>query len=92
MTILGSFTLKQNRWYVAIFPIVFVAAMLIFFLVEQKLTAIAITSSTAASAGFTHFIYLQHNHSTKIFIEPFKEFNERYDTMNDGLNNILLSS
>lgn len=92
MTIFTRFTLKQKRGYVAIFPIVLIAVLILFFVIEQKISTIAITSATAASAGFTHFLYLQHNHNTKIFIELFKEFNERYDSLNDELNKILLTS
>lgn len=41
-------------------------------------------------AAFFHFLYSQHNHNTARFIELFREFNARYDKLNDQLNKLVL--
>lgn len=40
-------------------------------------------------AAFFHFFYSQHNHNTERFIDLFREFNARYDTLNDKLNKLV---
>jgi hypothetical protein len=44
--------------------------------------------AVAASAGFAYFLYTQHLQETKLFSELFRQFNERYDTLNGELNRI----
>jgi hypothetical protein len=43
-------------------------------------------------AGFTYFIYRQHLDETQLFSQLFKEFNLRYDILNDGLNTVLFGA
>jgi hypothetical protein len=38
--------------------------------------------------GFFYFYTSQHLHETKLFHELFREFNRRYDELNEGLNRI----
>ena len=41
-----------------------------------------------AAAGFAYFIYAQHLQETKLFSELFREFNKKYDSLNEALNQI----
>ncbi len=45
---------------------------------------------TAAVAGFVHFLYSQHHQDTQLFVSLFKEFNARYDNLNERLNAIVM--
>lgn len=40
-------------------------------------------------AAFFHFVYSQHNHNTERFMDLFREFNARYDVLNDRLNELV---
>lgn len=44
---------------------------------------------TAAVAGFVYFLYSQHHQDTQLFVNLFKEFNARYDSLNEKLNAIV---
>jgi hypothetical protein len=41
---------------------------------------------TGFFGGLGYFLYSQHLHETKLFIELFRQFNERYDLLNNDLN------
>lgn len=41
-------------------------------------------------AGFVYFLYAQHLQETRLFAELFRQFNERYDRLNDSLNQIVV--
>lgn len=45
--------------------------------------------ATGGIAGFVYFLYSQHNQDTQLFITLFKDFNARYDNMNEKLNAIV---
>jgi hypothetical protein len=44
---------------------------------------------TGAVTGFTHFLYSQHHQDTQLFVGLFNKFNERYDALNEKLNEIV---
>ena len=44
---------------------------------------------TGAIGGFVHFLYSQHHQETQLFATLFKDFNERYDKLNEKLNTII---
>jgi hypothetical protein len=44
---------------------------------------------TVGIAGFTHFLYTQHYQDTQLFVNLFKDFNARYDRLNEQLNAIF---
>jgi hypothetical protein len=44
---------------------------------------------TGAVAGFVYFLYSQQLQQTRLFLELFRAFNERYDRLNDKLNVIV---
>jgi hypothetical protein len=46
-------------------------------------------SAIGAAGGLTYFLYRQHLDETRLFKELFASFNQRYDVLNDDLNNIL---
>lgn len=46
--------------------------------------------ATGTVAGFVHFLYSQNMQETRLFAELFRQFNERYDTLNGGLSEITL--
>ena len=39
-------------------------------------------------AAFFHFLYAQHNTNTEKFVGLFKDFNARFDSLNENLNRI----
>jgi len=44
---------------------------------------------TGGIGGFVHFLYSQHNQDTQLFVTLFKDFNARYDLLNDKLNDMI---
>lgn len=48
--------------------------------------------AVAGAAGFAYFLYSQHLQETRLFADLFRQFNERYDKLNDGLNRIATES
>lgn len=48
-------------------------------------------SAIGGVAAFFHFLYSQHNNNTDRFIKLFRDFNARYDVLNDQLNVIASS-
>ncbi len=46
-------------------------------------------SALGIAAGFTHFLYSSYMEQTKLFHALAREFNDRYDKLNEHLNHIL---
>lgn len=44
---------------------------------------------TTAIASFVYFLYSQHHQGTQLFVNLFKEFNARYDSLNGKLDAII---
>ncbi|MFP5444018.1 MAG: hypothetical protein ACLGIY_10515 [Betaproteobacteria bacterium] len=44
--------------------------------------------AVAAAAGFAYFLYSQHLQETRLFTELFRQFNAKYDSLNERLNEI----
>lgn len=57
---------------------------------EQSLRWQMSLALVLASGGFIHFLYTRHLEETRLFRELFREFNLRYDTLNDSLNKIAM--
>lgn len=80
---------KRNRY-----PWVFLAltaltnAGIYFFLPEAKALELYLPA-TGGIASFVYFLYSQHNQNTQLFVTLFKEFNARYDQLNEKLNAIV---
>lgn len=45
-------------------------------------------SALGIAAGFTHFLYSSYMEQTKLFHELAREFNDRYDKLNEHLNDM----
>jgi hypothetical protein len=75
------------------YPWIFVALAslanaLVYFFAQTKALELYLPV-TVGIAGFTHFLYIQHHKNTQLFVNLFKEFNERYDHLNEQLNAIV---
>lgn len=86
------FSLHRRNYY----PWLFIGLLLVvnisaFQLCPTNRLPELLLSITGAIAAFTHFLYSQHNHNTERFIELFREFNVRYDHLNNDLNALLLN-
>jgi len=85
------FDLRHRTTFPLIFVVGCVVALLVFFFLSflsttERLTT-AITVLTAWG-GVTGFLYAKHAQETQLFRELFREFNARYDNLNDRLNEI----
>lgn len=84
------FTLVKRSWY----PFLFVAlailagAGVLLIAPPGKLFELLV-GTTGLVAGFVYFLYSQHLQETRIFADLFRQFNERYDKLNDRLNLIV---
>jgi hypothetical protein len=87
------YRLSRRRY----FPLIFMAlsagaaATLLLFLPLQRAVELMVPT-TAASAGLVYFLYSQHLQQTRLFVELFREFNARYDKLNERLNLICAQS
>jgi hypothetical protein len=81
--------LQNRRWYPFIF-LTTVSAVAVY-LLHPKLgnKPELLLPAFGAIAGFIFFLYRQHLDETKLFKDLFVQFNERYDKMKDGLNEIV---
>jgi hypothetical protein len=87
------FSLKQRNYYPWLFLGLGVAANAIAVLAfPSQFTPSVLITVTGAVAALVHFLYAQHNHNTERFITLFREFNSRYDKLNDRLNALLAKS
>jgi hypothetical protein len=43
---------------------------------------------TGLLAGLGYFLYAQHLQETRLFVDVFRQFNERYDCLNEDMNRI----
>lgn len=85
------FSLQQRNYYPWLFVgLVVVANAVAFLLISTKPSHEILLSITGAVAAFVHFLYSQHNHNTERFIGLFRDFNRRYDGLNNRLNALLL--
>ena len=84
------FRLGKRSLYPWIFLAIVVAVNAgIYLLVPQAKSPELYLAVTVAVAGFVHFLYSQHHQDTRLFVELFKEFNVRYDSLNGKLNAIV---
>lgn len=85
-----NFCLGNRSRYPWIFlALASLANALVYFCVPQKEALNLYLPVTVGIAGFTHFLYMQHHQNTQLFVNLFKEFNERYDRLNEQLNAIV---
>ncbi len=83
------FALGNRNRYPVIF-LVTVAALVIgvLLLAPSAKQADFFLPTVAAAAGFAYFLYNQHLQETRLFTELFRQFNAKYDTLNERLNEI----
>lgn len=87
------FSLRQRNYYPWLFLVLVVVANAIaFLLLSAKASPELLLSITGAIAALVHFLYAQHNQNTERFIELFRDFNARYDKLNNRLNTLFLQN
>ena len=62
--------------------------MLLVFLFAVDKWKEGLVGAVVMAAGLTHFLYAQHHQDVTLFSEFFKDFNQRYDKLNNDLNAI----
>jgi hypothetical protein len=82
-----ALTLHHKRWYPYIFLALFTGVIAAWWRFAHRPELLI--SVVGGVLGFAYFIYRQHLDEAKLFKELFKEFNARYDALNDDLNTIL---
>jgi len=84
-----SFRLGRRQFYPWWFLSAIALAGAAFYLLPaNKQTPELLISLLGSIAAFFHFLYAQHNTNTERFIVLFKEFNARFELLNDELNRI----
>lgn len=87
----SSFSLRQRNYYPWLFLLfVVIANAAVFLLLRDKASPEILLSTTGAVAALIHFLYSQHNHNTERFMGLFRDFNARYDLLNNRLNALLI--
>lgn len=66
-----------------------VLVFVIFAFLDPRKQADLILPAISVAAGWTYFLYSQHLQETKLFLDLFSRFNDRYDRLNDALREIL---
>ncbi|OYU13208.1 MAG: hypothetical protein CFE38_02740 [Comamonadaceae bacterium PBBC1] len=79
---------KRSRYPIVFLSVFGFLVFLIFFIIPETKRGDAYLPATAIAAGFAYFLYSQHIQETKLFIELFKQFNKKYDSLNEALNKI----
>lgn len=88
----SSFALVRRNGYPWWFGAALLVALGAFWLLPSALQSKELLLSVVGGvAAFFHFLYSQHNNNTERFIELFREFNTRYDTLNNKLNELVAS-
>lgn len=80
---------KRSRYPWVFFALAALANTCIYFFAHDAKAFELYLASTGGIAGFVHFLYSQHNQGTQLFVTLFKEFNARYDSLNERLNAIF---
>lgn len=79
-----KFNLRKKNHYPYIFGMLAVAAWILWRCSGDRDPKLLVTILTTAGA-FVYFLYQRHEKETELFRVLFKEFNERYDKMNNVL-------
>lgn len=81
------FRLGRQRFYPVMFALLAlsISAVLLLVLPTQRAVELLVPV-TGAVAGFVYFLYSQQLQQTRLFVDLFREFNQRYDGLNDKLN------
>lgn len=87
---MNGFSLNKKSY----FPLVYVGMTLLLFAGIYLVVPVSKQSefyipAVAVSAGFVYFLYNQHLQETKLFADLFRQFNEKYDSLNSDLNRLV---
>lgn len=86
------FSLRRRTSYPWWFGFVAIFVLVGFYFLPDNIQSPQLLLSTIGGvAAFFHFLYSQHNNNTDRFINLFRDFNARYDDLNDQLNVITTS-
>ncbi len=85
-----TLNLRHQTRYPWIFAGGCIALIPLVFLLPPDSRFIAAITALGCLGGFVHFLYSQHHQDTRLFRELFKDFNERYDKLNNDLNEIRM--
>jgi hypothetical protein len=81
------FRLGRHRFYPVMFASLALLAPAVLFLSLPVQRAVELlVPVTGAVAGFVYFLYSQQLQQTRLFVDLFRDFNERYDRLNERLN------
>lgn len=80
---------KRSRYPWIFLALAFLLNALVYVFVPQAKALELYLPITFGIAGFTHFLYTQHHQDTQLFVNLFKDFNARYDRLNEQLNAII---
>ena len=87
----STFSLRRRNYYPWLFMLLFVVVnAAIFLLLRDKVSHEIFLSTTGAIAALIHFLYSQHSQNTERFIGLFRDFNARYDRLNNRLDTLLV--
>ena len=82
--------LSRKAYYPLLVGVAFFLVVLaIHLVVPEAKRAESFVSAIVVTAGFAYFLYAQHLQETKLFSDLFRQFNQRYDSLNAALNTIL---
>ena len=88
----GGFRLSNRRWYPWVFLLLCTFFLLLAYALGGKQLKIEwVVSVLGGAGGLTTFLYSQHLQETRLFMELFRGFNQRYDGLNQRLNEIASS-
>lgn len=88
----GGFRLNNRRWYPWIFILLCTVFLLLAYVLGGRQLKIEwVVSVLGGAGGLTTFLLSQHLQETRLFTELFKAFNERYDRINQRLNELASS-
>lgn len=86
------FNLRRRTSYPWWFALAALVAIAAFYLLPSHFQSPQLLLTAIGTvAAFFHFLYTQHNNNTERFINLFRDFNARYDDLNDQLNVIATS-
>jgi hypothetical protein len=89
----SALQLRVRRWYpwafVGVAGTLFAAALL---LTPSTQWFVHALTALGVAGGFVGFLYASHRENTRLFIELFRSFNERYDRLNEALNRIAVDN
>lgn len=85
-----QFILADRSRYPWIFLALAVSAnCAVFYFAPSPKNIELLVPTTGVAAAFVYFLYSQHLQETRLFADLFHQFNERYNRLNDKLNDIV---